>query len=155
MLPDRLPWFIAGPVVGLLIVGLFAIANRPLGVSGSYVQVASFLRRRPGTEVWRVWYFVGLAAGALLVAVLRGGPSFSLEYGALGRLLPLPVLVPVLVAAGALMGYGARWAGGCTSGHGMCGTALLDRGSIVATATFMATAIALSFGLRALTGGAL
>ena len=70
-------------------------------------------------------------------------------------MVPLPALIPILFAAGVLMGYGARWAGGCTSGHGVCGTSVLSPGSIAATATFMATAIAVTFILHILTGGAL
>src|SRR5690349_6716473 len=47
LLLDRLLWYIAGPIIGLLVVGLFAIANRPLGVSGAYVSEAK--RSRCGT----------------------------------------------------------------------------------------------------------
>jgi uncharacterized membrane protein YedE/YeeE len=50
----------------------------------------------------------------------------------------------VLVAAGMMIGYGARRAGGCTSGHGMCGAALASPASLVATMTFMATAVAVT-----------
>ena len=70
VLPDRVPWYIAGPGIGLLVAGLFAVANAPLGVSGSYLQTFSLIRRRADTEVWRVWYFGGLVAGALVRASL-------------------------------------------------------------------------------------
>ena len=60
VLPDRLPWWIAGPSLGVLIVVLFVIANQPLGASGAYVQTSGFLRRRSGVATWRVWYFVGI-----------------------------------------------------------------------------------------------
>ena len=155
LLPDRIPWFIAGPLIGLLVVALYAVANQRLGVTGSYLQVATFLRDRTRAEMWRVWFFVGLFAGALLATVLRGGPSFGLGYGALGLALPLVVLVPVLFLAGVLMGYGARWAGGCTSGHGLSGTASLSPASLVAAATFFATAVLVTFLLHILTGGIL
>ncbi len=154
LLPDNTPWYVVGPAIGLLVVGLYAVANKPLGVSGAYLQVAMFARGR-GAEVWRVWYFLGILAGAGLSALLRGGPTLSTEYGALGRLVPLPALVPVLVVAGVLMGYGARWAGGCTSGHGLCGTSTRSAASFVTTITFMVTAIAVTFILQFITGGAL
>lgn len=155
VLPDRLPWFIAGPLLGLLVVALYALANRPLGASGAYVQTMNVLRGRPGTEPWRMWYFVGLIAGGALAALLRGGIAVGVQYGVLGELLPLGLLVPFLFLAGVLMGYGARWAGGCTSGHGVCGTAILSPASFAATGTFMATAIGVTALLNLLSGGAL
>ena len=155
LLPDRVPGYIVGPLIGLLAVGLFAVANKPLGASGAYVQTVTFLRLRPTAEVWRVWYFGGILAGGLLAALLRGGASFGLDYGALGRELPLFALIPILFAAGVLMGYGARWAGGCTSGHGICGTSTLSPGSIAAMMSFMATAVGITALLHIVTGGAL
>lgn len=151
----RLPWFIAGPLIGLLVAGLYAVANRPLGVSGAYVQVMAFVRGLPTVETWRVSYFVGLVAGAAVVTVLRGGPSIGLWYGTLAHVVPLVALVPLLFGAGILMGYGAAWAGGCTSGHGLCGTSRLSPASVVATATFMATAIAITAVVHFATGGIL
>ena len=64
--------------------------------------------------------------------MLRGGPVFSLEYGVLGLAAPLAILVPALFAGGVLIGYGARWAGGCTSGHGIAGIPAWSAGSLVA-----------------------
>ncbi len=155
LLPERLPWFVAGPLIGLLIVAMYALINKPLGVSGACAEVITFVRRRPRAMMWRVWYVVGLLAGGALATWLRGDLAVRLDYGTLGRVVPLPALIPVLFAAGLLMGYGARWAGGCTSGHGLCGTAVLSPGSIAATATFMATAVAVTFILHVVTGGAL
>ena len=63
--------------------------------------------------------------------------------------------MPVLFVGGLLVGYGVRWAGGCTSGHGLAGSSVFSVTSMVATATFMATAIAVSFLLNWLLGGAL
>jgi len=156
LLPDRLPWFIGGPILGLLIVGLFALANQPLGASGAYVQTASWLRRRDGVVVWRVWYFVGMFVGGLLVTqVLRDGASVRSGYDALTNVFPMWATIPMVFAGATLLGYGAAVAGGCTSGHGMCGTAQRSPASLAVTATFMATAIATTFVLRIVTGGQL
>jgi uncharacterized membrane protein YedE/YeeE len=54
--------------------------------------------------------------------------------------------------AGLLVGFGTRLGGGCTSGDGVCGLARLSRRSLVATGSFMATAIVTSFILRHLIG---
>ena len=154
MFDARLPWFVAGPIIGLLIVALYALANRPLGVSGSYVAVRQMVLGR-SVETWRVWFFAGLFVGALAVSAARGFPNAGLGYGALGALVPPLLLVPLLFVGGVLMGYGARWAGGCTSGHGLSGTSVLSPGSFVAAGTFMATAVALTLFLHVATGGAL
>ena len=156
LMPDRLAWYVGGPVLGLLIVGLFVIANQPLGASGSYVQTVGLLRRREGVAVWRVWYFVGMFLGGVLVTqVLREGAEVRSGYDALRAAFPLWATVPLVLGGATLLGYGAAMAGGCTSGHGMCGTAQRSPASLAVTATFMATAIATTFLLRIATRGAL
>jgi len=154
-LPDRLPWFIAGPSMGLLVVALYALGNKHLGVSGGYVQVMTWVRRPKMAEMWRVWFIAGLILGSLVLSLLRGGQSIGLEYGTLSRFLPLGALIPVLFFGGMLMGFGARWAGGCTSGHGLSGTASRSPASFVATISFLGTAIAITFAIHFATGGQL
>lgn len=156
LLPDRVPWYVVGPGLGLLVVGLFVLANQPLGASGAYVQTTGFLRRRADVAVWRVWYFVGMFAGGLLVTrVLRNDATVRTGYDALVDVFPLPVVIALVLGGATLLGYGAAMAGGCTSGHGLCGTAQRSPASLAVTATFMTTAIATTFVLRLVTGGAL
>ncbi len=156
LLPDRLPWYIGGPTLGLLIVGLFALANQPLGASGAYVQTSRLFRRFDGFATWRVWYFAGLFLGGMVVTqVLRDRSSVRSGYDALREVFPLPVTMIMVFAGATLLGYGAAMAGGCTSGHGMCGTAQRSPASVAVTATFMATAIATTLILRVITGGSL
>ncbi|MEM7096296.1 MAG: YeeE/YedE thiosulfate transporter family protein [Actinomycetota bacterium] len=152
LFPDRLPWWLAGPTLGLLIVALFVVANQPLGASGAYVQTSGFLRRHDGVAVWRVWYFVGMfAGGAIVTQVLREGAELRSGYDALRGAFPLGVVIPLVFVGAVLLGYGAGLAGGCTSGHGLCGTAQRSKASVAVTATFMATAIATTAVLRAVT----
>ena len=66
-----------------------------------------------------------------------------------------PVVAVVVFVGAVVMGYGARLAGGCTSGHGICGTAQRSPASWAVTATFMATAIVVTALLHTLTGGRL
>ena len=155
LLPDRLPWYVSGPLIGLLVVALYAVANKHLGVTTSYMQVVNFARSPRMAEMWRVWFFGGLVVGSLLATFLRGGASANLSYGALGDLLPIAAIVPVLFVAGVLMGFGARWGGGCTSGHGITGAAILSPGAMVEAATFVATAIGLTMIMHLITGGSL
>jgi uncharacterized membrane protein YedE/YeeE len=152
LLPDRLPWYVAGPALGLLVVGFFLFTNQPLGATGAYVETARTVRRTPGAVTWRAFYFAGIALGGLLAVQLqdvgfdpRTGYDVLVgsESDQLGLSLPVAA---VLVFAGALvMGYGARMAGGCTSGHGICGTAQRSPASWAATITFMATAVMTTF----------
>ena len=155
LLPERLAWYIGGPFIGLLVVALYAVANKHLGITTAYLQVMTFVRSPRNAEMWRVWLFAGIVGGSLIAAFLKGGPSPNLPYGALGNLLPIAVIVPVLFVGGMFMGFGARWGGGCTSGHGISGAAILSRGALVATVTFMATAIGLTLIVHLITGGKL
>lgn len=149
-----LPWYVVGPLMGLIVAGLYLVTNSHLGISGAYVQVVDFARGR-SIEGWRLWFLGGTFAGAALVSLLAGYPQAGLGYGALGDLLSLPQLIVVLFVGGLLIGFGARWAGACTSGHGLTGCATRSQGSMVAIATFLLTAIATTFLLHWLTGGAL
>ena len=89
------------------------------------------------------------------VAILGGSPQLGLRYGRLSELLPLGAVIPVLLSGGLLIGYGARWLGACTSGHGLSGCSTRSPGSLVATVTFFCTAVAVTLLLHVLTGGAL
>ena len=155
LLPDRVSWYIAGPLIGLLAVALYAVANKHLGITTSYMQVMTFVRSPRMAEMWRVWFFGGLVAGSLLATFLRGSPSANLNYGALADLLPIAAIVPVLFVAGVLMGFGARWGGGCTSGHGITGAAILSPGALVGAATLVGTAIGVTMVMHLITGGSL
>jgi uncharacterized membrane protein YedE/YeeE len=153
MLPRQLAWWIAGPGVGLCVVAMYGLANRKLGVSGGWLQLVNLVDRRPVAEAWRLFFNGGLVLGAVGAALLGTGRSAS-DYGALGAALPGPALVVVLLAVGVAIGYGTRWAGGCTSGHGISGCSAGSPESFAATATFFAVAVAVTLAVHALSGGA-
>ena len=152
LLPAQLPWWVAGPGIGLCVVALYALANVKLGVSGGWLQLVLLAQRRRVTESWRLWFTGGVVGGAILAAFL--GTGHVSGYGRLSAVLPAPVLAGVLLVVGLLIGYGARWAGGCTSGHGISGCAAGSPESIAATSTFFGVAIAVTFAVHLLTGGA-
>lgn len=133
-----LPWHgLAGGVLIGLSVGFYLIVGgRVSGISG--IIEGMFVSHSPW-PVRNLAYVVGLPLGAL--AVMLVAPS----------LLPQVKLSPsllLLAVAGVLVGLGARIAGGCTSGHGVCGLPRFSPRSIVATLTFMATAAATVFVAR-------
>ena len=152
ILPSQIPWWIAGPALGLLVVGLFLVANQPLGASGAYVQTIKVARRDSDSVSWRVWYFGGIFVGGALATVLGPGIEIRQGYDTLTAAgWSTPVVGLVVLTGAAVMGYGARMAGGCTSGHGICGTAQRSAASWATTATFMATAVVVTFIVRSLT----
>ena len=130
-----------GAVIGLAATVLLLFNGRVAGVSG----IAGGLVGGAEGGRWRLAFLLGMVAGGLVLRTLVPG-----WFGDAG-----PSRSPLLLAgAGLLVGYGARLANGCTSGHGVCG---LSRGSVrslAATLTFMATGAGAVFVLRHVAGGA-
>lgn len=154
LLPAQLPWWLAGPGLGLCVAGLYGLANRRLGVSGALLAAVVAPVEGWRAERWRVEFLAAMIAGALVAALL--GPAIRLTgYPVLSTALPTVALVPLLAGGGMALGYGARWAEGCTSGHGLSGCAAGSPDSLAATATFFAVAVAVTFAAHALSGGAL
>jgi uncharacterized membrane protein YedE/YeeE len=93
--------------------------------------------------------FLGaVALGAFLATMLRGGEwAISWSLGDVFERLVGggPVSFALLLGGGVMVGFGTRMAGGCTSGHGLCGSARLQPGSLAATASFFGAAVAFSF----------
>jgi hypothetical protein len=142
ILLNRPAWYVAGPLLGLSIVGLLALINERLGVLGGYADVVSRLGRRSVAFGWQGCFVLGIVAGSLLFALLAGEWGVADGYGWLSRSLDDDFAVgTVLLGAGLLIGVGARTAGGCTSGNGLSGCSFGSPASFVATGTFMAVAI--------------
>ncbi len=153
VLPHQLPWWVAGPGIGLCVVAMFGLLNVKLGVSGGWLQLLFASSGREVTEPWRIWFNAGLVVGVVCAAVLGSGVDVH-GYGDLSRALAPAVLVPLLLAVGVLIGYGARWAGGCTSGHGISGCSVGSPESFAATATFFGVAVVVTLAVHTLSGGA-
>jgi hypothetical protein len=123
-----------GALIGLSAVLLLALNGRIAGVSGVAGGLAF---SAAGDRAWRVLFLVGLGIGAALVALLGVHPAPRAGFPA-----------TALVAAGLLVGYGTSLAGGCTSGHGVCGLARLSVRSLVAVGVFLGTALVTTFVVR-------
>ncbi len=112
----------------------------------SPVQVAA----KPSAPLpWtaNVVFLCCLTLGGTLAALLRGAPSPVLDpslSATFGSAWPL-----ALLGGGFLVGLGARWAGGCTSGHGLSGCGSLQPGSLVATAAYFLAGVVVSFAIAA------
>jgi len=153
-LATRAPWYIAGPLVGLLVVLLLWLANKPFGALGGYIEFTEWAARSRRELGWRPLFIAGVIVGGFLSVPTSSGWRPTLAYGSFdvvfGSALWRKVIV--LLAAGLLIGIGGRMAGGCTSGHGVCGMSFGSPASVACTVTFMATAIACTFAIAWMSG---
>ena len=146
MLHHQLAWYIGGPLLGLCVVAIRLLLNGRLGVTGGFSAVVQRVFD------WRAFFLFGLVGGAAAFALVAGGPDFH-GYGWLTDTFTGNVrwvVGPILFVAGLLIGFGAKTAGGCTSGNGLSGTSMATPAGVAATATFFGTAIAVSFLIKAL-----
>jgi uncharacterized protein len=129
-----------GALIGLAAVLLMAIHGRIFGATGILGGLLRF--NDPADWALRAAIVAGMATGPLV---------FLLATGQL-PVIEQPVPVWAIIVGGLIVGVGVSYGGGCTSGHGVCGNARFSRRSLVATVTFMATAIATVFVIRHLLG---
>jgi hypothetical protein len=152
------PWYVSGPLIGLFVPALLLLGGREFGISAVFRHMcaatlpgkADFFRydwRRSG--LWNLAFVLGIALGGLPCAWDKGPAHVSAETRAdvgpveglapfdLGSLATARGLVCV-VLGGFLVGFGARYAGGCTSGHAITGLACMELSSLVATLGFFA-----------------
>ena len=125
---DPVSALLGGGLIGLASVLLMLLNGRVAGISGI---VGGALAMSAGDKVWRLAFIAGLIVAPIVI-------------GLFGHPLPEPQMPAswlLIVAAGILIGFGARYGGGCTSGHGVCGIARLSARSLAATAIFMVSAI--------------
>lgn len=130
---------LGGALIGLASALLLWLNGRIAGVSGILGQV---VRTPAGHHGWRWLFLGGLVLGT------------ALYHALLSEAAPVRVGFPValLVLAGLLTGFGTAMAGGCTSGHGVCGLGRLSLRSLVATLCFLLTALATTWVVRHLLG---
>ncbi len=161
------PWYVAGPLIGLSVPLLLILGNKSLGISSSLRHVCaacfpadiSFFKYDWKKEAWNLFFVAGVLIGAFLVAQffnntqpVQINPKLVAElngYGInnFGGLVPTDLFgwqylltakgLILMVLGGFLVGFGTRYAGGCTSGHAIMGLSTLQWPSLVATICFM------------------
>ncbi|MBI3855687.1 MAG: YeeE/YedE family protein [Planctomycetes bacterium] len=150
LLTSPWPWWVAGPAIGLYVTAFAAATGNGVAVSGAFgaacsrlVPSLSFFRKSTFTERWRVPFLLGMPLGGLAGAALAGKWGIVTSMGAFDTVFSsrTDVKLAVLFVGGFLVGFGARWAGGCTSGHSIMGIAQGQKASLVATAGFMAAGV--------------
>ncbi|MCX7245712.1 MAG: YeeE/YedE family protein [Burkholderiales bacterium] len=130
-----IPALLGGVILGLAAALYIHLHGRLLGVSGI---VGGLTKPQAGDWAWRLSFVVGLLSSPLL-----GGLFFDLH-----SVLIIDAGWGALILAGLLVGFGASYGSGCTSGHGICGLARLSARSLVATIAFMGAGFFTVFLLR-------
>ncbi|MBI4420785.1 MAG: YeeE/YedE family protein [Gemmatimonadetes bacterium] len=162
------PWYVAGPLIGLLVPLLLWLDNLQFGISSNLRHLCAALI--PGkvqffqydwkrTGAWNLAFMVGIVLGGFVGGWLLAAPEVNLAAGTKAQLAALGVtdfrgLAPrevfswsalfsprtlvSVVIGGFLVGFGTAYAGGCTSGHGIAGLANLERASLIAVLGFFA-----------------
>ena len=143
--------WLGGILMGIFVVMHFVIIGR--GVGGSTGFVCAVKRGSKSRSMFfgydldplKFFFSLGLPIGGLLhlLFIQDGSFAFSFDMGVYDDVLPSNDVLKALMltAGGALLGIGARMAGGCTSGHALAGGALLNPVSLVIAGLFFATAI--------------
>ena len=148
---SRPAWYVLGPLIGLITVGLMATLNQRIGVMGGYSAVVVRATGRASELIWKWWFLAGVLGGSLIWRLLAGESTVPNGYGWLTRTFSDDaVVIAFLFGGGILVGFGAKTATGCTSGNGLGGCSQGSVASFAATATFMGTAIAASYVIKAL-----
>ena len=162
------PWYISGPLIGLTVPLLLILGNKSFGISSSLRHICAacvpakipFFQYDWKKESWNLFFVTGILIGGFVVANFLANPNpVEINPKLAGELAGYGItdynsLVPsqlfnwqnlfslkgfvMMVGGGFLVGFGTRYAGGCTSGHAIMGLSTLQWPSLVATCCFMA-----------------
>ncbi|MEP7253501.1 MAG: YeeE/YedE thiosulfate transporter family protein [Ginsengibacter sp.] len=167
LLKQPWPWYVAGPLIGLTVPILLIAGNKTFGVSSSLRHICAacvpskipFFSYEWKKELWNLVFVTGILVGGFLAAVLlmndqpvQVNPKLITELSTYGitdyhsqvpqQLFNFTQLFTLkgfflIVVGGFLVGFGTRYAGGCTSGHAIMGLSNLQLPSLIATICFM------------------
>ncbi|WP_259016982.1 YeeE/YedE family protein [Emticicia fluvialis] len=165
------PWYVAGPLIGLTVPTLLLIGNKSFGISSSLRHICAacfpadipFFKYNWKNEIWNLVFVLGVFFGGMIATHFLENPNaFVLSENTIADLKALGIkdfggLMPAdlftvaelftlkgfvfFVVGGFMVGFGTRYAGGCTSGHAIMGLSNLQWPSLVATCCFMAGGI--------------
>lgn len=168
LLKQPWPWYVAGVIIGLTVPALLLLGNKHFGISANLRHLCAaclparipFFQYEWKKEAWNLFFAAGITAGAIVATVWLANPSpvqvapqLKQELAAYGirnynNLVPAELFsfsslftvrgFILMVIGGFTVGFGTRYAGGCTSGHAIMGLATLQWPSLVATICFMA-----------------
>ena len=161
------PWYVAGPLIGLTVPALLILGNKSFGISSSLRHICAsclpanipFFKYNWKKEVWNLFFVFGIFLGGVLTMLffmnpnpIEVHPDLAKELSGYGitdytHLVPVELMnweslftvrgLLMMVGGGFMVGFGTRYAGGCTSGHSIMGIANLQLPSLIATVFFM------------------
>ena len=162
------PWYVAGPIIGLMVPALLIFGNKTFGISSSLRHICAacipikipFFQYDWKKEIWNLFFVFGVFIGGILTALyFQDDASVVVNENLVNELSGYGIteingLIPeqlfgwsqvgtlrgiiLMVFGGFLVGFGTRYAGGCTSGHAIMGLSNLQLPSLIATISFMA-----------------
>jgi uncharacterized protein len=160
-------WLIAGSFIGLLVPLLLLMGNKKFGISSTYRQICAiclpanipFFKYNWKQDVWNLFFIAGIVVGAFLASTFIDNPQPIIvaaatkarlaNYGITDFDMQMPIQIfnwyniltlqgfVFFILGGFLVGFGTRYAGGCTSGHSIMGLSNVQLPSLVATLAFM------------------
>ncbi len=134
-------WWAAGLAIGLTALGLAWFTGKRLGVTGGFVVATSSQDSSAPSSSWKLWFIIGIVLGGALANL--GHWNWTWLYGRLDAITYGNLFLKMiwLLVGGFLVGFGARWAGGCVSGNSIMGIATGNKMSMLVTVAFLATGI--------------
>ncbi|WP_422486632.1 YeeE/YedE thiosulfate transporter family protein [Gudongella sp. DL1XJH-153] len=159
---ERWSPYVVGILIGLLNIGSLLVSKKPLGASTSFMKFGGIIYKSFDKEKvknnayyqknelkldWGIMLVLGIILGAFVSAMLSGDFNLTAVPDMWSNEVSESFILRFLaaVAGGIFLGVGARWAGGCTSGHGISGTSMLSVISWVAAIAFFIGGIAVAF----------
>jgi uncharacterized protein len=160
-------WSVAGLMIGLTVPTLLLIGNKSFGISSSLRHICaacmpaniSFFKYNWRDEAWNLFFVFGVFIGGIIATHLLANPEMieisqttmddlqALGVQDFSKMMPDDIFsweniftlkgLFFFVIGGFLVGFGTRYAGGCTSGHAIMGLSNLQLPSLIATCCFM------------------
>lgn len=161
------PWYVAGPIIGLIVPTLLLIGNKTFGLSSNLRHIcaaiiptkASFFKYDWKKEKWNLFFVLGIIIGGFIATHFLSNPNdiivdeqlktqlATYDIHDFSHIVPYDLfniqslLTPrgfiLIIVGGFFIGFGTRYANGCTSGHAIMGLSNLQWPSLVATVCFM------------------
>jgi uncharacterized membrane protein YedE/YeeE len=129
------PALLGGVILGVAAALFVLLHGRILGISGI---ISGLLSPKFSDADWRIVIVLGILSAPFWAALLFG----------IHTEIVIDVDWLAIILAGLLVGFGANYGSGCTSGHGVCGLSRLSPRSLVATLTFMSAGFLMVFIIR-------
>jgi len=135
------PWYVAGPLIGLFVPLFLLVGNKLFGISSSFDHICDLSMHKSlknkinfnaAKDGWKIYFLFGVVIGAIISTTLL---SYEETQFLPSNYYSLTGLVKLFIG-GLLVGFGTRYAGGCTSGHSITGISILNPASIKATIAF-------------------